>query len=126
MPPTRHYQSNPTPAPAGESSHSTDQAGPGYAVHRQGYRTFGGGVSMPLYLIPPGKRKGNRYYLVRGEVGGRSIEVSTKTVNEATAERFAARLTIKLLDSRVPELGEDITFDKGADLYIAYRNPSKA
>lgn len=80
---------------------------------------------MPLYLIPPGKRKGNRFYLARGQVGGRGIEVSTKTRDETAARRFAAELELKLLNSRLPEPGEDVTFVKAAELYIAYRDPPK-
>lgn len=80
---------------------------------------------MPLYLVPPGKRKGNRYYLVRGEISGRSVEVSAKTADKAAAERFKAKLELRLLESRLPEPGEEITFAKAADLYIAYRAPGK-
>lgn len=81
---------------------------------------------MPLHLVPPGTRKGNPYYLVRGEVGGRSIEVSSKTTDEQTARKFALRLELELLENRVPEADEQITFNKAADLYIAWRDPSKA
>lgn len=80
---------------------------------------------MPLHLVAPGKRKGNRYYIVRGEVGGRGVEVSTKTADKAAADRFKATLEVRLLDNRLPEPGEAITFTKAADLYIAWRDPSK-
>lgn len=80
---------------------------------------------MPLYLVPPGKRKGNRYYIVRGEISGRSVEVSAKTTDKAAAERFKAGLELRLLESRLPEPGEDVTFARAADLYIAYRGPGK-
>lgn len=84
---------------------------------------------MPLHLVPPGKRKGNRFYLVRGTVDGsdgREIEVSTKTANKATAERFAKDLARKLAEGRLPGPGEALSFMRAADLYIEYRDPSRA
>jgi integrase len=78
---------------------------------------------MPLSLVPPGKRKGNRYYLVRGEVAGRSIEVSTKTTDATAAQRFKAALETRLLENRVPDPGEVVTFTQASALYIAYRDP---
>jgi len=47
---------------------------------------------MSLQLIRPGQRKGNRFYLVRGRVNGQSVEVSTRTADPETAERFRAEL----------------------------------
>lgn len=81
---------------------------------------------MPLHLVAPGKRKGNRYYIVRGEVSGRGVEVSTKTADKAAADRFKANLEVRLLENRLPEAGEDVTFSKAAELYIAYKNPALA
>src|SRR5438270_12370865 len=81
---------------------------------------------MPLKLVPPGTRKNNPYYLVRGTVDGRDIEVSAKTRDKAVAKRFAAELERELLTRRVPRPGEAVTFSGAADLYIAYRDPSKA
>jgi integrase len=81
---------------------------------------------MPLKLIPPGGRKNNPYYIVRGTVDGRDIEVSAKTRDKAAAKRFAAELERELLTRRIPRPGEAITFSAAADLYIAYRDPSKA
>lgn len=45
-----------------------------------------------LQLIPPGTRKGNTFWLVRGTVGGRRIEVSSQTRDETAARRFADEL----------------------------------
>jgi integrase len=81
---------------------------------------------MPLKLVPPGTRKGNPFWLVRGEVGGRSIEISTKARDKAAARKFAAELERELLTRRVPRPGEAVTFSAAADLYIAYRDPTKA
>lgn len=76
---------------------------------------------MPLKLIPPGKRKGNRFYLIRGEVGGRRLEVSAKTTDETAALRLKAELELRILADRVPGSGEEVTFGRGADLYVARR-----
>jgi integrase len=87
---------------------------------------------MPLHLVKPGeriKRVGgkdypNRFYLVRGEIGGRSVEVSTKTTNKSSAEVFKAALEIKLLSQDPPDAGADVTFKEAADAYKAWKNPS--
>jgi integrase len=81
---------------------------------------------MPLKLVPPGTRKGNPFWLVRGEVGGRSIEISTKARDKAAAKKFAVELERELLTRRVPGLREAVTFSAAADLYIAFRAPTKA
>ncbi|BBK44162.1 hypothetical protein STVA_41820 [Allostella vacuolata] len=52
---------------------------------------------MPLSLIPPGERKGNTWWLVRGQVNGRRVEVSTRTRDKAAAQRFAVALEARLL-----------------------------
>jgi hypothetical protein len=48
-----------------------------------------------MILIPPGQRRNNRFYVMRGQVCGQRIEVSTKTANkeeaEAVAEQFMRR-----------------------------------
>ena len=74
---------------------------------------------MALELIPPGKRKNNPFFLVRGTLGGRSIEVSTKTRDEAAAQRFKAKLEIKLVKDRLPGPGETVSFRRAAELYFA-------
>ncbi len=88
---------------------------------------------MPLYLVPPGQRvkyrKGraypNRFYLVRGEVGGRHIEVSTKTRDAEKAAAYKARVELDHLEGNVPGPDEEVTFAKATDLYIAFKQPSK-
>ncbi|MDB5406603.1 MAG: integrase/recombinase family protein [Rhodospirillales bacterium] len=81
---------------------------------------------MPIHLIAPGKRKGNRFYLVRGQIGGRDIEVSTKTRDPEAAARFKVELERRALDARIPGAAEEITFAKAAELYRAWRDPSDA
>ncbi len=89
---------------------------------------------MPLYLVAPGERVKyiggkaypNRYFLVRGEIGGRGIEVSAKTTDPTAAGRFKAELELRLLEDRVPDPGEEITFRQAVGLYVAFRDPSKA
>jgi integrase len=83
---------------------------------------------MPLKLIAPGRRKNNRFYLVRGTVGGQRVEVSAETTDKGAAERFAADLTLRLDAEATRQRGpdaEDLTFREASQLYIAYRQPSK-
>src|SRR5438309_925486 len=80
-----------------------------------------GDPPMPLRLIPPGKRKGNRWYLVRGAIDGRDIEVSTKTRDRAAAERFRKDLERELIARRRPRPGEAMTFATAASLYAEFR-----
>lgn len=79
---------------------------------------------MPLTLIPPGRRKNNRFWLIRGTVKGRSVEVSSKTTNKRAAERLAVELEAELLKTTVERA--TATVRQAADLYLAYREPRKA
>jgi integrase len=76
---------------------------------------------MPLRLVAPGKRKGNRWYLVRGAIDGRDYEVSTKTINRAAAERFRKDFERELLARRRPRPGEAMSFAAAAGLYAEFR-----
>lgn len=49
-----------------------------------------------LKLIKPGIR-GNKYYVARGTVGGRRVEVTTGTTDKIAAERFRAETEVELL-----------------------------
>ena len=77
---------------------------------------------MPFTLIPPGTRKGNPFYLVRGTIDGREREVSTKTRDKAAARQFAKDLERELLASGPPKPGELISFEKAARLYAEFRS----
>ena len=87
---------------------------------------------MSLHLVEPGERVKrvngkdypNRFYLVRGEVAGQEIEVSTKTVDKPTAELFKAKLEVELLSGRVPDTEADVTFAEAARFYQKFRNPA--
>lgn len=45
-----------------------------------------------MKLIAPGQRKGNKFWIARGIVSGRDVEVSTKTADEDEAKRFLENL----------------------------------
>lgn len=77
---------------------------------------------MPLKLIPPGKRKGNRFYLVRGSVGGRRYEVSTATGDRGAAATFRRNLLDAISEGRVPGPHEAVTFRRAAELYLEFRD----
>lgn len=81
---------------------------------------------MPLRLIPPGTRKGNRVYLVRGTLAGRRYEISTETADETAALAFKAGLELEILDRRVPQPGEALSFGQAIELYRDFRDPAKA
>ena len=80
---------------------------------------------MPLTLIPPGQRKGNRYFLLRGTFRGRRVEVSTKTADISAARRFAEDYRDKLATSGVPEATDRVSFERAVELYKAFRKPSR-
>ena len=79
-----------------------------------------------LKLVPPGKRKGNAFYLVRGRFLGTDYEISTQTTDKVAAERFKNRFERRILEGHIPGSGEAVTFAKAADLYISARDLSKA
>ena len=80
---------------------------------------------MPLHLIPPGRRKGNRFFLARGSVGGRVYEINTHATDEKAARRFAAAFE-REIRAAAPTPGDRITFAEAARRYIQFRNPSPA
>lgn len=74
---------------------------------------------MPLKLIPPGKRKGNSHYLLRGRFLGRDYEVTTETRDPVVAERFKNTFERRILDGGVPGPEATVGFHAAADLYEA-------
>jgi integrase len=78
---------------------------------------------MPLKILPPGTRKGNKTFLVRGMINGRRVECSAgKTL--ATARQLVRELTRKL-EAEALAPGRAATFKHAADQYISYRSPSR-
>lgn len=82
---------------------------------------------MPLTLCPPGSRKGNRFWIARGTVCGRRVEVSTGTTDKIAAKRFAVEaereIEREIAESRVPSPGAVVTFAKAARHFEAFRWP---
>jgi integrase len=86
-----------------------------------------------LKLIPPGRRKGNTFYIARGRVGGRLVEFSTKTTDKAAAERFAIAALAELAAlgrerdaDAEPGQPQVKTFRDAALAYTAFRYPPLA
>jgi len=77
---------------------------------------------MPLKLIPPGTRKGNKFYLILGMEAGTQYEVSTRTADKRLAQRRLVELREKIL-AAVPPAAKRITFAQAAELYSAFRRP---
>jgi integrase len=79
---------------------------------------------MPLKLIPPGKRRGNRFYIARGRIFGKLYEYSTETTDKALAERRAHDLAADIIEGGPPPPPEAaVTFKTAAEAYTAYRKP---
>ncbi len=81
---------------------------------------------MPLKLFPPGKRKKNPYWIVRGSIDGTRYEVSTETRDKKDAQRFKAQLETRILSKqRCPD--EPATVAEVASLYqMTVDAPSQA
>jgi hypothetical protein len=79
---------------------------------------------MALKLIPSGKRKGNKFYLIFCKEGRRQYEYSTRTADKAVARARLEELRQKL--ARAPRAGARVTFAKAAELDKAWRSPSAA
>jgi hypothetical protein len=71
---------------------------------------------MALQLFPPGTRKNNPFFLIRGMRNGKPIEKSTKTRDEARARAIMAKLE--------RELADPVTWSDCADRYIAEHKPT--
>ena len=80
---------------------------------------------MSLNLVPPGTRKGNKYYLVRGRVLGVLYEINSYTTDEKRAA--SAPKSLKTISCTTPSPRPiEITFAEAARLYIDFRNPALA
>lgn len=77
-----------------------------------------------LKLIPPGKRKGNPCYLVRGSVNGTVYEYSTGTTDKAEAKAFLDRLTVEVLTEQ-EQASAPVSFADAADRYMNFRDPTR-
>jgi len=82
---------------------------------------------MPYDLIPPGKRRGNPFWIARGRLpDGREWEASTRRTDKEDASRVAAERYAKACaESPAADRPVAATFSDAADAYIRWRNPSK-
>jgi integrase len=77
-----------------------------------------------LKLIPPGRRKDNRFYIARGTIDGQPVEFSTRETDKGRAEAAAARLLPTFLNRRVTAEPQEVkTFRQAAEAYTAWRTP---
>jgi integrase len=72
-----------------------------------------------LKLIPPGKRKGNRFYIIRGRFEGVAVEKTTETADKAVAARIRNEIERRILDGAVPGPNARVSFHRACDLYLA-------
>src|SRR5580658_3899633 len=80
---------------------------------------------MPLNLVAPGTRKGNKFYLARGSVLGKVYEFNTYVTDRKAAAKRLAELETEIRKDRVPS-SDRITFAEVARMYIDFRNPALA
>jgi integrase len=76
---------------------------------------------MSLRVYSPGTRKGNRFCIIRGRLGGRLIEITTDTTDKGAAEETRAKLEYDFYKGR--PVARTITFAQAADLYEAFKAP---
>jgi len=74
-----------------------------------------------MRLIPPGRRKGNRFYLARGRIQGREYEVSTQTTDRERAKDFASAFERRIRDGDAARSREAATLSGAIRLYLEAR-----
>lgn len=78
---------------------------------------------MGYKLHPPGSRRGNRTYVIRGTVGKRRFEAITNATTREAAEQWAIDYIGALKSESVS--GPSVTFDQAAGAYLSLKNPRK-
>lgn len=78
---------------------------------------------MGYKLLPPGTRRNNATYIVRGTVGGRRFEARSDATTEKAADIWAIKY-IAGLESSAPA-GPVLTFAQAAHAYIALKRPRR-
>jgi len=76
---------------------------------------------MGYKLLPPGTRRNNATYIVRGSIAGRRFEARTDATTRADAEQWALEFIGAL--KRESASGPALTFAQAADAYIALKRP---
>lgn len=77
---------------------------------------------MGYKLFPPGTRRNNTTYVVRGTVGGRRFEARSDATTREAADIWAIKFTSGLASSG-PAASPPLTFAAAAEAYIAARRP---
>ncbi len=81
---------------------------------------------MPIKLLAPGTRHGNRFWYAVVTVKGRRCEISTRTRNKSDARRVAEQLEQELWHRRVLGSRPARTVAEGIEAYIAFRTPGRS
>lgn len=76
---------------------------------------------MGYKLLPPGTRRNNIFYIVRGTIAGRRFETRTDAATREAADRWALRFIAGL--ERESVSGPVLTFTQAAQAYIALKRP---
>lgn len=80
---------------------------------------------MGYKLLPPGTRRNNLTYIVRGSIGGRRFEARSPTADRGDAELWAAKYAgdFARQHGHRPADAGPLTFAEAAEAYIAARRP---
>lgn len=79
---------------------------------------------MGYKLLPPGTRRGNTTYIVRGTVAGRRFEVRSDAKTREAADQWAIRF-LSAFERQSPAAGPALTFAQAAQAYIALKRPRR-
>jgi integrase len=78
---------------------------------------------MGYKLIPPGRRRNNATWIVRGSIGGRRFEARSDATTKAAAEEWALKYIDGLQRESGAAAGAVLTFAQAAAAYIALKRP---
>lgn len=83
---------------------------------------------MPYRLIPPGKRRGNPFWIIRcRRPNGKEFEGSTHCTDKADAERTAATIYARIrVEGPAATKPLVATFGDAVDAYVRFRHPAPA
>src|SRR5262249_39452142 len=84
-------------------------------------RTESEGAIMGYKLLPPGTRRNNATYVVRGWIGGRRFEARSDATYREAAEGWAIGFVARLEGSAAA--GPAVNFTAAAEAYIALKRP---
>lgn len=80
---------------------------------------------MGYRLIPPGRRRNNATWIVRGSIGGRRFEARSDATTKAAAEAWAIAYVAGLGRQQGRGAADAVTFEQAALADIAFKDPRR-